>query len=256
MSELDGRELAMQRIALGVLPALFLLAGCTGGGSHISTGPAPEPFLATRRPPPPKVVPPKRETVRPEPQPERHAEWLPTGGIKRGRWQAIVVHHAATNKATPQGMNDYHRNVRKWSNGLGYHFVIGNGIGYPDGKIYVGNRWKQQLTGAHCKSGSGRFFGVWRPSNYFNEHGIGICLIGDFERERPTSRQLAALRELVQFLCDETGIPPQSVHGHGEVTHKTACPGDHLSVSTLRRSLHEPATARGRGATAPSLRGG
>ena len=141
----------------------------------------------------------------------------------------IVVHHSANDIDSPDSMDNYHRNVLKWANGLGYHFVIGNGVNTVDGKVYVGSRWQRQMTGAHCKSPRGRYFGKLRQRNYFNEHGIGICLVGNFEKHGPTARQVTALQQLISLLCAETGIGPTSIYGHGDVTHKTLCPGRYLS---------------------------
>lgn len=166
-------------------------------------------------------------------------QWIPPGGIRRGQWRTIVVHHSANTVDTPESMDNYHRQVKRWNNGLGYHFVIGNGVNTTDGQIYVGSRWKNQIEGAHCKTASGTYLGSWRPSNYFNEHGIGICLVGNFENSRPTNKQLAALQRLVSFLCSKTGISPYQVYGHGEVTHKTACPGKNLQreLAMVRSSV-------------------
>jgi hypothetical protein len=187
---------------------------------------------AVPRPPAPRVVQKSQSLL-------NERELLPRGGIKRGLWNVIVVHHSANSIDTPTSMDNYHRNVLKWSNGLGYHFVIGNGVNTEDGKVYVGPRWSRQTSGAHCKSRSGRYFGVWRPKNYFNAHGIGICLIGNFEKSRPTRRQLDALEKLTAFLCSRTGINPAHVYGHGEVTGRTACPGRYLSqrLPGLRASV-------------------
>ena len=162
----------------------------------------------------------------------------PPGGIGRDRWDAIVVHHAAAREATPQSMDNYHREHNNWRNGLGYHFVIGNGVKYPDGKIFVGSRWKQQMEGAHCRTREpGRFFGKWRPKNFFNTNGIGICLIGNLQKDPPTPKQMAALEQLIVLLCKETGVPVQSVFGHGEITNKTACPGSRMNLASLRNRV-------------------
>ncbi len=249
-----GRRPGIGR-ALVIGGALLGLAGCEAPGpaaappeppSKIRSLPPVRPIY-TPPPPPPQSKPyvaPAPAPSRPVPQPTPEsafvpldpASWMPAGGIRRGRWRTIVVHHSAAPNATPQGMDDYHRRVRRWENGLGYHFVVGNGVNFPDGAVHVGPRWRAQKQGAHCASGSGKYFGVWRPGGYFNEAGIGICLIGDFDRARPSAKQSYALRELVRFLCREAGINPSSVYGHGEVTHKTACPGANLDMAAIRRS--------------------
>lgn len=232
----------MQRTARLLLPFLCLSLGVTGCSQPKpapATRPLPEPLLITRTPPPapPRPAPPAPLIARTRVQGPEFG-WAPPGGIRRGLWKSIVVHHSASDKATPQSMNAYHLQ-RGWENGLGYHFVIGNGVNYPDGKIFVGPRWKRQQVGAHCKTGAGRFFGIARQSGFFNEHGIGICLIGDFEKRRPTPRQEEALQRLIAFLCNEADIDPSAVHGHGDVTGKTKCPGRYLDVASIRRSVKQ-----------------
>lgn len=234
----------MQRSVIGVLTIGVALWGCGPAREPARLGPLPEPALETRaaarpvapRSRPPVVEPPPRVEPRPTPIP---GGWLPAGGIEPGRWRAVVVHHSASRQATPQGMHRYHLLQRGWENGLGYHFVIGNGVNYPNGEVYVGHRWNGQQTGAHCKAGAGRYFGTWRPDNFFNERAVGICLIGNFEQEAPTRAQLDSLTRLLAFLCREAGINPDCIYGHGEVTHKTACPGRQLNMNAVRRAVRQ-----------------
>lgn len=231
----------MQRIAFALTFIALLAQGCATPGSTRTANPPPEPITSTGRPP---AVAPQAKPVRPQRQELNVAglrlrpwEWAPPGGLQRGRWKTIVIHHSASPKATPQGMDSWHRIGRGWVNGLGYHFVIGGGVNYPDGEIFVGPRWKQQIQGAHCASTAGRYFGLWRDGGFYNDHGIGICLIGDFENGQPTPKQMAALQQLVSFLEGQTGIDPSNIYGHGEVTHKTQCPGRYMNIAGLRRSL-------------------
>lgn len=248
----------MQRIALPrilVVGAFVTVAvsGCTTPAPQ-PRRPLPAPPIVTRKPQPlpppvvqpqPRPAPPPVVQPRPEPAPSGAVDLAairPPRGIRRGQWKVIVVHHSEKANATPQGMDSYHRQ-RGWENGLGYHFVIGNGVNYPDGKLFVGPRWSKQQTGAHCKAGAGKYFGIWRASNFFNENGIGICLIGNFESGLPTPRQQATLRKLITLLCSETGVSPSRVYGHGEVTHGTLCPGRNFSVAALRSALASSAAA-------------
>jgi hypothetical protein len=141
-------------------------------------------------------------------------------------WRHIVVHHSASASGSAAEFDKYHREHNGWD-GLGYHFVIGNGNGTGDGVVEVGYRWTRQMQGAHA--------GVAE----YNQAGIGICLVGDFEHGGPpTARQMASLQRLIRFLQSETGIPATSVIGHGEVPgKKTDCPGRYLSASSIRVSL-------------------
>ncbi len=170
--------------------------------------------------------------VRP-PRPVAHvsAAWYPRGRRISSRWKAIVVHHSATESGSAATFDKHHKE-KGWDE-LGYHFVIGNGTDTPDGRIEIGPRWQKQKHGAHCKT----------PSKYYNQHGIGICLVGDFTKEPPTRAQKAALVRLVRFLRAECGIALHEITTHKAVTRKTACPGRHLSLTWLRRAVSVRATA-------------
>lgn len=169
-----------------------------------------------------------RRPIAPRATASSEAGWTPGRGISR-RWNSIVIHHSASPKSTPQSMRDYHMNVRGWDE-LGYHFVVGNGVGYGDGEVFVGQRWAKQMHGAHCKT----------PGNQYNNHGIGICLIGDFQSGQPTARQLDSAARLVTFLMGKCGIPQSQILTHGGITGKTACPGRNFSMSSLMQRIDGP----------------
>jgi len=145
---------------------------------------------------------------------EQSNNWKPDN--LSDRWKCIVIHHSATNAGGADAFDKNHKG-RGWDE-LGYHFVIGNGTHTPDGKVEVGPRWHKQKHGAHCKT----------PDKYFNNHGIGICLVGDFTRTKPTAKQLKALDELIKFLTETCKIDKKHVTTHKHVTGKTECPGHHF----------------------------
>lgn len=151
--------------------------------------------------------------------------WMPPGGISN-RWTDIVVHHSASDTGGAAAFDRHHRMVNKWDE-LGYHFVIGNGSQTGNGAVEVGSRWTKQKHGAHCKT----------ADNYYNDHGIGICLVGNFDRRQPTPQQLASLERLVRFLQQQCNIPAKRIRTHGGVTAKTACPGRNFSIAGLRNRL-------------------
>ena len=133
-------------------------------------------------------------------------------------WDYIVVHHSASDTGNAQQFDQAHRD-RGWDE-LGYHFVIDNGRGGPDGRVEVGSRWRKQKQGAHCGG---------TPANAYNEHGIGICLVGDFSNDMPTPAQQKSLRELVTYLMVTQGIDSTKVITHQDAPNaQTECPGGRL----------------------------
>jgi hypothetical protein len=134
----------------------------------------------------------------------------------RRRWNSIVLHHSATTAGDVDSIDAAHRLNRDsqgnpWL-GIGYHFVVGNGHRMADGEVRPTFRWLQQLAGAHA----GR--------SEHNEHGIGICLVGNFEESTPTPRQWAAVCGLVQTLTARHAIGRDQIVRHQDV-QSTACPG-------------------------------
>lgn len=131
-------------------------------------------------------------------------------------WRYIVLHHTAGEEGSVASIDAAHRKrVDSEGNhwlGIGYHFLIGNGNGMGDGEIEPTFRWQQQLQGAHA-------------GNYdYNQFGIGIALVGNFEHETPTPAQQAAAARLVATLRRAYEIPADHVVAHRDI-RATACPG-------------------------------
>jgi hypothetical protein len=154
--------------------------------------------------------------------------WIPPARLEeKGRWKGIVVHHSALDSGSPQSIDRLHKN--RGFDGLGYHFVITNGLGGPNGKVNVGYRWHRQEKGAHCRVDG-------NDSNYWNKHTIGICLVGNFENTRPTQLQYESLAKLVRFLQNRYRIPTGKIKGHGDIK-ATKCPGKNFSFWEFKRRL-------------------
>lgn len=215
----------MRKALCGSIGLLFLISGC----HHPK--PDAEPMRPIARPRPDGSAPPPLAPPGARRPPNGDPAWFPREARLSKRWSTIVVHHSATDRGSARAFDRYHKG-KGWDE-LGYHFVIGNGSETPDGMIEVGSRWQKQKHGAHCKT----------ADNYFNEHGIGICLVGDFTKSRPTARQMAALERLTTFLCATCRIPADRVVTHGAVTHKTACPGRNLPIGQVRRAVAASVTA-------------
>jgi hypothetical protein len=208
---------------------LFLAAGCAEQPvvdqlpSANFNGPmVPAPPVALQAPKPVVVKP-----VAPAPkkaQPQLAGiprEWIPNT-TKRDGWKWIVIHHSATPSGGARAFDKMHK-AKGWDE-LGYHFVIGNGTDTGDGQVEVGPRWPKQKWGAHAKT----------PDNRFNNYGIGICLVGNFDVERPTKAQIQSLSKLVAYLMVTYHIPADHVLGHGQ-TKATDCPGRNVHIAEIRQ---------------------
>jgi hypothetical protein len=182
------------------------LSGCGRGGD-----PSAGPGAAAKTPAGP-------------PRPEAGWDVAPAGR----EWKYIVVHHSAYPSGSYDSIHKEHatrkdRNGKPWE-GCGYHFVIGNGNGSRDGQIEVGFRWVQQKQGAHAGSSA--------EQAEYNQHGIGICLIGNFTVTEPTPAQMDALAKLVGWLAWKNGIPRERIFGHGHIKNSD-CPGKNFSFAAL-----------------------
>ena len=104
----------------------------------------------------------------------------------------------------------------------------GNGHGMGDGEIEPTFRWRQQMQGAHA------------DNLEFNQHGIGVCLVGNFENHRPTSSQLVAVKRLVGVLKSEYHIHGDQVVGHRDVKKSTECPGKLFPLSEVAQANDLP----------------
>lgn len=126
----------------------------------------------------------------------------------------ITLHHDGMTSFTSANQSDAAQRLEMIraahrSNGwgdIGYHFVID-----PAGRIWEGRPLFWQ--GAHVKNQ--------------NEGNLGICLLGNYEVQRPNSQQLAAVDRFVAEAMRQYRIPVSRVHTHKELG-STLCPGRNL----------------------------
>lgn len=190
----------------------------------LSAIPGCQPATETESPAPDDAL---TELQQEEPQSARSSipsEWRVEGSRE---WRHIVIHHTATSQGSVESIHETHlkrkdNNGNPWM-GIGYHFVIGNGDGMDDGAIEPTFRWREQLHGAHA------------GNNEYNQHGIGVVLVGNFEKTSPSTQQLSAVKRLVTFLKEEYHIPAEQIVGHDEVK-TTACPGQFFPLAEVRES--------------------
>jgi len=207
----------IRNLAVGAAVAgPFAIIGC-GRQSGLLRDPSPPIFGSPRAGRQPALEP--LEPIRREPLPGPAAVAPPQTGTvwcphtQERPWQFIVLHHSATAQGSAAEFDRLHRALG-WDE-LGYHFVIDNGLGAPNGLIEIGSRWVKQKHGAHCKVEG-------HPE--YNDFGVGICLVGDFDRTRPTEAQVASAARLVRFVKDRYSIPASHIYGHKQLK-PTHCPG-------------------------------
>lgn len=105
----------------------------------------------------------------------------------------IAIHHSLTKEGSPEAFARYHVQNNGWP-GIGYAYVIGK-----DGTIYITN----DLESVSYHAGQS------------NRRAVGVCLIGDFRVEKPTSAQYQAAIQLVRYLLYLR--PGAQVKGHSEL---------------------------------------
>ena len=128
----------------------------------------------------------------------------------------LIIHNSLTPGGDVEFMRDIH--LKKGWSDVGYHYIICNGKphgNWPagmDGLIQDGI--PVEIQGAHAKGA--------------NKDSIGICLIGNFKEDLPTSNQIISLTSLCIELCRKYKIQPiGGILGHRDVNN-TLCPGRYL----------------------------
>lgn len=116
----------------------------------------------------------------------------------RASWEAAQRHARTAQRL--------HRHIRGW-NDVGYHYLID-----WEGRILEGRPLDR--LGAHVER--------------HNTGSVGIVLMGDFSRQKPTAKQLDALRALLRWLSWELKLSPKHIAGHHHMKF-TACPGKNLN---------------------------
>lgn len=153
---------------------------------------------------------------------DRARSRIDVANLSERRWKHIILHHSGTPTGSGKIFDYYHRRVRHMENGLAYHFVIGNGSESGDGEIEVAERWRRQIQGGHVKS------------DKFNQNSIGICLVGNFQKTRPTKKQMAAAVELVDHLKNGLLRRRPDLLLHRDI-QETICPGRFFPEKEVHR---------------------
>ncbi|TDJ75252.1 MAG: hypothetical protein E2O39_04260 [Planctomycetota bacterium] len=155
------------------------------------------------------------------PRAEWHARAAIPANMKRNNrgWKRITVHHSAMSQPAPlrgpladsivavRDIQSSQMSAREYGD-IGYHFLID-----PSGRTFQGRLLVYQ--GAHS-------------GGVNNIQNIGICVIGNFEQERPTPAALLALEALIEELRVQYDIPRTEILPHKKWKN-TECPGRYLN---------------------------
>lgn len=145
--------------------------------------------------------------------------------IAEQRWDSIVIVHSGEPSGSPADIAEEHKAVGY--DGLGFHFVIGNGKRMGDGEIHVGYRWIDQRSGADLS-------GV--RSGFSSSNAIEICLVGDGDRRPFSDEQMYRLAQLVSALTQELDIADDRVFLHKNLAG-TSSPGQFFPQAEFEQLL-------------------
>ena len=146
------------------------------------------------------------------------------GELLSTRWTYIVVHDSRSPSGSAKAFDVYYREVLDQPDGMGWHFLIRRGATGGSDLVDVGSRWRLQQDGYHV-------------FNRYDQEAIGVCLVGNFRRQRPTAEQMKALAWLVRSLQRRCRIPPERVRLHRELVPGSSCPGTQFPAEEFRQSL-------------------
>ncbi len=146
------------------------------------------------------------------------------------RWNYIVIHHSAGLYGNIEFLQKIHkeRQASDPIDAIPYHYIIGNGHGLGLGEIASDWRQSYDIWGAHVSG-----------NNYDrNFRGIGICLIGNFEKQYVPAKQYNALVQLTKTLMKQYNIPKKNITGHGMTKgESTKCPGKHFPMGKFYKDI-------------------
>ncbi len=122
----------------------------------------------------------------------------------------LIVHHSASNSVTTKKVDIEMWHKQRGFSQIGYRKII-------EGKGNIVDGRPETTQGAHTRGA--------------NQASLGVCVIGDFERNVPSSRQIAALISVLTDWCKKYKIDTTNIYGHYNTpggNTKTSCPGKNI----------------------------
>jgi hypothetical protein len=124
----------------------------------------------------------------------------------------ITIHHGGTDWKAGRDPAEFVKAVQRYGQreknwpDLPYHFMIA-----PDGRIFEARPIEYEPES---------------NTKYDLQGHIGVELMGNFEKQRPSPAQLKSTVALVAWLCQDLKIDPGKIAGHRDrAKDQTSCPG-------------------------------
>ncbi len=128
----------------------------------------------------------------------------------------IAVHHSQKKIDSVKRIRNLHVKINKWDD-IGYHYLI-------------------EKNGKLCKGRSEKFVGAHVYGH--NKNSLGICLIGNFDEESPTKKQIQTLIKFLKQKTKKFKISVKNILGHREFPDVTkTCPGKFVNLDEIRRGV-------------------
>lgn len=138
----------------------------------------------------------------------------------------IFIHHSVTpQNSSWKVIDDIHKKKWNFRSSLG-HYAGYNYIIEANGFVMQARRDNE--TGAH----------TYVPGKNYNNEGFAICLVGNFENDKPTEKQEESLATLIALKMDQYKIPRDRVLLHRELK-ATACPGRNITQGYITKIIKE-----------------
>ncbi|MBB6430479.1 peptidoglycan recognition protein family protein [Algisphaera agarilytica] len=130
-------------------------------------------------------------------------------------WTPVTFTSATAAYDRIENIRQIHTRDRGWAD-IGYHYIIDRA-----GRVIEGRPIKYQ--GAHVSNN--------------NENNLGILVLGNFEKQKPSNAQVKKLGEFTKQMMATHGVPAHAVRTHREI-NPTQCPGRTLQahINHLRRT--------------------
>lgn len=158
----------------------------------------------------------------PQPAYRERLDWCPSGNCTKPSGSAItpthiVIHHSAGNTtssdfaAVVRGYWNYHVNTRGWAD-IGYNWLVD-----PNGVIYEGRG--DSIRGAH--------------SPCMNGTSTGMCLIGKYSTNTPSTTMITALERLIAWDASDKNIDILATSYSSSLGHSIANVSGHRTGKDL-----------------------